>query len=98
MIINIIGFGSLREKLISKVRKKNLNKKFRFIERLPHKNVFPILKNTDIYISLNRAGNISNANLEAIAACCCIIIPKFKNKMELIYTLIKYYPRFLFAE
>ena len=80
LIINIIGFGSLREKLISKVRKKNLNKKFRFIERLPHKNVFPILKNTDIYISLNRAGNISNANLEAIAACCCIIIPKSQKQ------------------
>ena len=35
-----------------------------------------MLKYTDIYVSLNRAGNLSNANLEAIAAGCCIIIPE----------------------
>ncbi len=79
VMVNIIGFGSLRDNLISLIKKENLLKKFRFIERLPNKSILPILKNTDIYVSLNRAGNISNANLEAISAGCCIIIPKSKK-------------------
>ena len=33
------------------------------------------LQKTDIYVSLNKYGNLSNANLEAIAAGCCIVIP-----------------------
>ena len=78
----------MRDKLVS-LTKKNFYKHFRFLERLPNKHVLPILKKTDIYVSLNRAGNMSNANLEAISACCCMIIPK-SQKMELIYILIIY--------
>ena len=80
IIINIIGFGSLRDKLVSLTKNKNFYKHFRFVERLPNKHVLPILKKTDIYVSLNRAGNISNANLEAISASCCMIIPKSQKK------------------
>ena len=82
IVINIIGFGSLRDKLVSLTKK--FYKHFRFLERLPNKHVLPILKKTDIYVSLNRAGNMSNANLEVISACCCMIIPKSqKNGIDL---------------
>ena len=92
--INIIGFGSLRNKVITKTKKNNIYDKFRFIERIPNKSILPILKKTDIYISLNRAGNLSNANLEAIAARCCIIIPKSQKK----YGIDKYTDKILSKE
>ena len=76
LFINIIGFGSLRDELILYTQSKGLSKYFNFIERLSNHEIIPMLKYTDIYVSLNRAGNLSNANLEAIAAGCCIIIPE----------------------
>ena len=46
---------------------------------MPNNQIIPILKKTDIYVSLNREGNLSNANLEAIASNCCMIIPESKK-------------------
>jgi len=71
----VIGSGSLRDNLIQKVVNKGYKKYFNFIERVPNKNIIDFLLETDIYISLNRYGNLSNSNLEAIAAKKCMIIP-----------------------
>ena len=79
VLINVIGFGSLRKELIAYTSLCGLSKHFKFIERLPNYQIMPILQNTHIYVSLNRAGNLSNANLEAIANNCCIVIPKSKK-------------------
>lgn len=79
ILVNVVGFGSLREELIEYTKSFGLSNYFNFIERLPNDQIIPILKNTDIYVSLNRAGNLSNANLEAIATNCCIIIPESKK-------------------
>lgn len=74
--VNVIGFGSLRQSLIDLVKSEGHEDVFSFQERVPHKVVSSILNQTDIYVSLNRLGNLSNANLEAISAGCCMIIPK----------------------
>lgn len=78
--INVIGFGSLRESLINKVKIEKFEEAFNFKERIPHREVASILNQTDIYVSLNRLGNLSNANLEAISAGCCIIMPKSQHQ------------------
>ena len=44
----------------------NLDKHTTFINRLPHEFVFNAHQISDIYVSLNRYGNLSNANLEAM--------------------------------
>jgi glycosyltransferase involved in cell wall biosynthesis len=46
-----------------------------FIERLPHDRIVEAHARTDIYVSLNRYGNLSNANLEAMKAGQCMIVP-----------------------
>ena len=79
ILINVIGFGTLREKLIAYTKSCGQYEYFNFIERLPNNQIIPILKKTDIYVSLNREGNLSNANLEAIASNCCMIIPESKK-------------------
>ncbi|MCW0234954.1 MAG: glycosyltransferase [Ferrovibrio sp.] len=47
-----------------------------FIPGVPHDQVSGILDLTDIYVSLNAMGNLSNANLEAIKSGLCLVIPK----------------------
>jgi len=71
----IIGTGSLLAGLRSKVVACSADNEFTFIERLPHSEVATALAKSDIYVSLNRLGNLSNANLEAMRAGCCMVIP-----------------------
>jgi len=72
----IIGSGSLRKKLIKITKEKGCINSFEFIEKVENKNIINFLVKTDIYVSLNKYGNLSNSNLEAIAIGKCIIIPK----------------------
>ena len=76
----VIGSGSLRHKLIDYVRGKGFTSSFEFIEKVENKEILKFLIKTDIYISLNRYGNLSNSNLEAIAAKKCMIIPISQSK------------------
>ena len=46
----------------------------RLVGSVPHGEVAAWLGRADIYVSLNHLGNLSNANLEAIAAGKCMII------------------------
>ncbi|MEK9967989.1 MAG: glycosyltransferase, partial [Ferrovibrio sp.] len=46
-----------------------------YMGALPHQNVPSLLARSDIYVSLNTMGNLSNANLEAIRSGCCMILP-----------------------
>ena len=72
----IIGSGSLRKKLIEITKEKGCINSFEFIEKVENKNIINFLVKTDIYVSLNKYGNLSNSNLEAIAIGKCIIMPK----------------------
>jgi len=72
----VVGEGSQRESQIARVAAAGLSDNFTFIERLPHPQVASALRQADIYVSLNRLGNLSNANLEAMCTGCCMIIPR----------------------
>ena len=46
-----------------------------FLGQLRHWQVIALQQRCDIYVSLNPMGNLTNANLEAIKAGACTIIP-----------------------
>jgi glycosyltransferase involved in cell wall biosynthesis len=76
----IIGTGS-QELIIKKlVEDRNDEHRFTFISKLPHGQILAAHKISDIYVSMNYLGNLSNSNLEAIQSNICMIIPKPQSK------------------
>ena len=71
----VIGTGSCLKSIRTRVSEANAINEFSFVERLSHAEVAAALKRAAIYVSLNRLGNLSNANLEAMRAGCCMIFP-----------------------
>jgi glycosyltransferase involved in cell wall biosynthesis len=72
----IIGMGTLKAQMLAEVCRAGAEQAVTFIENLPHEQIALAHRHADIYVSLNRAGNLSNATLEAIRAGQCMIIPK----------------------
>ncbi|MGH6953516.1 MAG: glycosyltransferase family 4 protein, partial [Alphaproteobacteria bacterium] len=68
----LVGDGSLRPELESCAA--GAGDSIHFAGAVPHPEVGAWLKRADIYVSLNRLGNLSNANLEAFAAGTCVVI------------------------
>ncbi|MFC1824750.1 glycosyltransferase family 4 protein [Thermodesulfobacteriota bacterium] len=71
----IVGGGSLSGKLHQMVEERCISNSVTFMGELPHDQIIGALLRSDIYVSLNRGGNLSNTNLEAMRAGCCMIIP-----------------------
>lgn len=71
----VIGAGEQLAGLREHVRGAGADACATFIERLPHAQVLEAHARTDIYVSLNRYGNLSNANLEAMKSGQCMIFP-----------------------
>lgn len=79
--IVVIGTGNLLDYSKSKVAESQNQAAFFFFGAVPHKYIINFHELSDIYISTNFDGNLTNANLEAIACDDCILIPKFaKNE------------------
>ena len=72
----IIGSGSMKDKLKDIVSVENAINDVSFYSDIEHAKVFYLLSKTDIYVSLNRYGNLSNANIEAMCLGKAIIMPK----------------------
>lgn len=72
----VVGTGSLTEPLRAQFAAAGADENLTLIERLPHPQVAAALARADIYVSLNRFGNLSNANLEAMRAGKAMIVPK----------------------
>jgi glycosyltransferase involved in cell wall biosynthesis len=72
----IIGTGALKAQLLAEIKRAGAEDAVTFIENLPHEQIALVHRHCDIYVSLNREGNLSNANLEAMQAGQCMIIPK----------------------
>jgi hypothetical protein len=72
----MIGTGSLYENVRAFVYGKNAGHAFTFIDRLPHDQIPEAHRRAHIYVSLNQLGQLSNANLEAMAMGACMIIPE----------------------
>lgn len=71
----IIGFGSQKTEMEKLISENGLQKNFHFIERLPHSQILRAQGKANIYVSLNKLGNFSNANLEAMRLGRCLILP-----------------------
>lgn len=71
----VVGDGPLLETMRRRVVEEGAADAVVFTGRLPHNQVAQIQRRADIYVSLNRFGNLSNANLEAMRAGKCMIIP-----------------------
>jgi glycosyltransferase involved in cell wall biosynthesis len=71
----IVGDGSRRDALRQVVSEAGAMQAVNLMGALPHDKVQSVLVNTDIYVSLNQMGNLSNANLEAMKAGCCMVFP-----------------------
>jgi glycosyltransferase involved in cell wall biosynthesis len=76
----VIGTGSEKKKLKNLVERADRINSFTFIDRLPHKQIAVAHNISDIYVSMNHLGNLSNANLEAIQSNDCMVIPKSQPK------------------
>ena len=72
---NLVGTGSLESSIRKQIDRSQHRDCFEITRRLENNKVPKFLRETDIYVSLNKYGNLSNANLEAIAAGCCMILP-----------------------
>lgn len=71
----IVGDGARIQTLQKYVTERNAERAVTFTGALPHDQVPGYLAKADIYVSLNRMGNLSNANLEAMKAGRCMILP-----------------------
>jgi glycosyltransferase involved in cell wall biosynthesis len=72
----VVGTGSLDQALQQRVAEAGASEAVTFIPRLPFAQVAEARRRSDIYVSLNRLGNLSNANLEAMLLGQCMVFPQ----------------------
>lgn len=70
----LVGEGGLRNDLQDRVARSALAGRVHFAGAVAHKDVTSHLAASDIYVSLNRNGGLSNANLEALAYGKCMLM------------------------
>jgi hypothetical protein len=80
----IIGIGNEEQSLKNLIETKGANGYFTFINGLPHEQISVAHSISDIYVSMNHFGNLSNVNLEAIQSNDCIIIPKQQVDIDIV--------------
>ncbi len=73
--IVVVGDGPMQAEMESRVRSANQTARVHFVGSQPHERAYRYLGAADIYVSTNMYGNLSNANLEAIAAGACLVLP-----------------------
>jgi glycosyltransferase involved in cell wall biosynthesis len=71
----IIGTGNEVDKLKQLISKNDYQSCFTFIEHLSHDQIISAHRMSDVYVSMNQLGNLSNSNLEAIQSNSCMVIP-----------------------
>jgi glycosyltransferase involved in cell wall biosynthesis len=71
----IVGTGSCLESMRAQIIQNEAQDDVTIIPSLPHGDILTAHSNADIYVSLNRQGNLSNANLEAFRMGACAIVP-----------------------
>jgi glycosyltransferase involved in cell wall biosynthesis len=71
----VIGTGSEAGTVRARFAAAGATSALTMIDRLPHEQVMAELKRADIYVSLNRLGNLSNANLEAMQCGKAMVVP-----------------------
>ena len=72
----VLGEGPERTALEEKVRRAGWADRIRFTGAVSHREVYGWLQGSEIYVSLNRNGALSNINLEALRAGCCLLVAR----------------------
>jgi len=72
----VLGDGPERATLEEKVRHAGWADRVRFPGAVSHREVYGWLQGSEIYVSLNRNGALSNINLEALRAGCCLLVAR----------------------
>jgi len=80
----IIGVGNESSSLKEIINKEGANDYFTFIDGLPHTQIYAAHSISDIYVSMNYFGNLSNANLEAVQSNDCMIIPASQVDIDIV--------------
>ena len=76
----IVGSGSMKKVLDDIIVRENALSDVSFFSNLNINNIYFLLNKSKIYISLNRCGNLSNSNIEAMVNKKVIIIPKAQKE------------------
>ncbi len=71
----IVGDGPLRAEMESLVQEAGQTARVHFLGSQTHMQAARWLAAADIYVSVNLYGNLSNANLEALSAGACLVLP-----------------------
>ncbi|MCH7931276.1 MAG: glycosyltransferase family 4 protein [Proteobacteria bacterium] len=71
----IAGDGPYREPMRAAAAERGALDRVSFLGQLPHRQVIALQQRCNIYVSLNPMGNLTNANLEAMKAGACMVIP-----------------------
>jgi hypothetical protein len=71
----IVGSGELERELRDLLTRHDAWADVEWSSRLPHREIAEEQQRADVYISLNRLGNLSNANLECMALGVCMVTP-----------------------
>lgn len=79
----VVGDGPLRGEMEARVKLAGATLPIRFAGAQPHARVNGYLNAADVYVSTNMYGNLSNANLEAIAAGACLVLPTSEPSLPL---------------
>jgi len=83
----IIGSGSMKKKLDQLIEREDAGNEISFFSNLNKNSIHYLLNKADIYVSLNRNGNLSNSNIEAMVAGKAMIIPKSNSNIGIdVYT------------
>ena len=72
----IIGEGSQKKNIETLIQKEDMSNNFSILGNIPHNDIFYYHSISNIYISLNQLGNMSNTNLEAIKFGQVVIFPR----------------------
>jgi glycosyltransferase involved in cell wall biosynthesis len=71
----VIGTGSERDAIDKLVEHAGATARVTILDRVAHGEVLNALQRSDVYVSLNQLGNLSNANLEAMRVGVAMICP-----------------------
>ena len=72
----IIGEGSQKKNIETLIQKEDMSNNFSILGNIPHNDIFYYHSISNIYVSLNQLGNMSNTNLEAIKFGQVVIFPR----------------------
>ena len=83
--VDIIGEGILYKPIQDKIKQYNAHHFINLHGSVSHRDVHIFLSQSHVYISLNKQGSLSNANLEAFRAGLCLVVlePDAKDGTDL---------------